>query len=171
MSLAIEKIEALAPDQASLAAAVKIKSSAWPLLAIDAAGVFAWGECQGSGSTPYRVCVQIADLGYKCSCPSCKFPCKHSLGLMLQLAKAPQRYKTDTVPDWVNDWAGRRRPDAAKKPDADPKPRASLDAAMTAEPEKPKDEKAEARAAQQRERLKAEHFAARPRGLKRVQTV
>jgi uncharacterized Zn finger protein len=156
MALMLEKIEALAPDQASLAAAVKIKPSAWPLLAIDIGQTFAWGECQGSGSTPYRVCLQIADLGYKCSCPSRKFPCKHSLGLMLQLTKAPQNFKTDAVPDWVNDWAGRRRTGVDKKTDEATKPRASLDAALNVEPEKPKDEKAEARAAQQRERLKAQ---------------
>ncbi len=156
MSPTINKIEALAPDQASLAAAVKIKPGAWPLLATDSDQAFAWGECQGSGSTPYRVCVEIGDLGYKCTCPSRKFPCKHSLGLMLLLAKSPQSFGSGAIPDWVSDWAARRRPGAAKKPEASDKPRASLDVALGETPEPERDEKAEARAAQQRERLKAQ---------------
>jgi hypothetical protein len=28
-----------------------------------------WGECQGSGATPYLVIVSPHDLGYKCTCP------------------------------------------------------------------------------------------------------
>ncbi|MFN0191871.1 MAG: SWIM zinc finger family protein [Aestuariivirga sp.] len=156
MPLSIDKIEALAPDQASLAAAVKIKPGAWPLLAMDSGQAFAWGECQGSGSTPYRVCVEIGDLGYKCSCPSRKFPCKHSLSLMLLLAKSPKGFQAGAIPDWVGDWASRRRPGAAKKPDATEKPRASLDAALGEAPFEPRDEKAEARSAQQRERLRAQ---------------
>jgi hypothetical protein len=151
MALAIDKIEALAPDQASLSAAVKLKASSWPLLAVDAAATFAWGECQGSGSTPYRVCIQLSDLGYKCSCPSRKFPCKHSLGLMLQFAKSQQGFATGSVPEWVSDWSGRRRSPSEKNEDA-PKPKASIDEAMVVEAEKPRDEAAEARAAAQRDR-------------------
>src|SRR5215470_15299538 len=78
MSLTLERIETLAPDQASLAAARKLlKPSSWPTLA-EGEGLV-WGECQGSGATPYRVVVNEADTGYKCTCPSRKFPCKHSL--------------------------------------------------------------------------------------------
>ena len=77
--ISLEKIEALAPDQASLVAARKlVKASGWSGLSSDSAGLI-WGECQGSGSSPYRVIVSEADAGYKCTCPSRKFPCKHSL--------------------------------------------------------------------------------------------
>jgi hypothetical protein len=69
MPLALEKIAALAPDQPSIDAARKLlKPGSWPRLAWDDAELVR-GECQGSGATPYHA-------GYKCSCPSRKFPCK-----------------------------------------------------------------------------------------------
>jgi hypothetical protein len=76
MVLSLAKIEALAPDQAALDAARKLlKPATWPTLACDEAGLV-WGEAQGSGATPYRVVVSEVDAGYKCTCPSRKFPCK-----------------------------------------------------------------------------------------------
>lgn len=77
MALSLSKVEGIAPDQRSLAAAKKLlKASGWPSLCDDGAGIV-WGECQGSGSSPYRVCITEADadIGYKCTCPSRKFPC------------------------------------------------------------------------------------------------
>lgn len=166
MLIAIEKVEAMAPDLASLSAAIKIKSSAWQLSAIDNTREFVWGECQGSGSTPYRVCLQLSDLGYKCTCPSRKFPCKHSLGLMLLLAKSPQTFMTATTPDWVLDWVARRRPGSGVEKKADQsKLKASLDETLSTKPEEQRDEKAEARAMQQRERLKAQREEAILAGL------
>lgn len=59
-----------------------------------------WGECQGSGSTPYQVRVDLVDVTYKCSCPSRKLPCRHTLGLLLMVAggrsqspPSPQRHR------------------------------------------------------------------------------
>ena len=46
-----------------------------------------WGECQGSGRTPYRVTVDTGGRRYQCSCPSRKFPCKHALGLLFLWAE------------------------------------------------------------------------------------
>ncbi len=155
MSILIDKIEAIAPDQASLAAAVKIKPNSWSVLALDSAEAFAWGECQGSGSTPYRACVHIPDLGYKCTCPSRKFPCKHTLSLMLMLAKSPKAFSTGELPDWVRDWSSRRRTGAGPAAETPKHPKASLGVIPAENDVEPRDEKSEARAAQQRERLKA----------------
>jgi len=100
MALTFERIEALAPDQASLAAARKLlKPSSWPILA--EGGRLAWGECQGSGATPYRVVINEADAGYKCTCPSRKFPCKHALALMWMRADRSAAFAPAPVPDWV----------------------------------------------------------------------
>lgn len=166
MAISLDKIEAMAPDQSSLSAATKIKPQAWSVLARNASGGFAWGECQGSGSTPYRVTLTLEDLGYKCSCPSRKFPCKHSLALMLVYAKAPQSFAETAVPDWVSEWVVRRRVKTPGKPEADKsKPKASLAAVAQDEPESPGDEKAQLRAAQQRERIKAERETSIRAGL------
>jgi Mg-chelatase subunit ChlD len=107
MTLNLERIEALAPDQSSLAAARKLlKPASWPMLAMGEGLV--WGECQGSGATPYRVVVFESDGGYKCTCPS-RFPCKHSLALMRMRAEGKVAFPPAAVPEWVKDWLGRRR--------------------------------------------------------------
>ncbi len=99
MSLNLQKIEALAPDQGSLDAVRKLlKPGGRPTLAEDGAGLL-WGECQGSGATPYRVCVTEIDAGYKCSCPSRKFPCKHALALMWMRADGKVAFVTAAPPD------------------------------------------------------------------------
>ncbi|NJM55470.1 MAG: SWIM zinc finger family protein, partial [Verrucomicrobiae bacterium] len=93
MTLSKDKVEQLAPDQASLSAAVKLlKPSNWPVTARNADGTLLWGECQGSGATPYRVVVSPDDVGYKCTCPSRKFPCKHSLAVMLMSCEPAGRF-------------------------------------------------------------------------------
>jgi len=139
-------LEALAPDQASLNAARKLLDPAkWPLLATDTQGLL-WGECQGSGATPYRVALSEADAGYKCSCPSRKFPCKHSLALMWIRAEGKLTFTTDETPDWVKDWVSRRRGGGAKAATDEDKPKASI-AASSEEAAAAVDPWAETRAA------------------------
>src|ERR1700688_1613435 len=112
MPIEVWKIEELAPDQASLGAAAKRKrGDLWSLLACGQG--LAWGECQGSGSSPYRVICSEAHLGYKCTCPSRKFPCKHVPALMWMRAEGALPFKTEPPPAWVGDWLARRRPGAA----------------------------------------------------------
>lgn len=44
-----------------------------------------FGECSGSGATPYKCSSDFANPAsptHRCSCPSRQFPCKHCLGLM-----------------------------------------------------------------------------------------
>lgn len=54
MSLTRQRIEGLAPDQASLAAALKVvRHTPWPVLAASADASVQWDECQGSGATSY----------------------------------------------------------------------------------------------------------------------
>jgi SWIM zinc finger len=113
LPLTLEQIEALAPDQASLAAARGLlKPSTWVSLVHDGADL-CWGECSGSGSTPYRVAITELDSGYKCSCPSRKFPCKHSLALFWLRAEAKAPFAAGSAPEWVLEWQSRRRPNAS----------------------------------------------------------
>lgn len=152
MALTLTRIEALAPDQASLAAARKLlKPSSWPTLASDEQGLV-WGEAQGSGSAPYRVIVCETDAGYKCTCPSRKFPCKHSLALMWLRVEGQASFAQGEAPQWVRDWTARRRGPSAESAEQPPREtsiaKAILDENATAEtaPE------AEARAAVLREK-------------------
>ena len=173
-TLTKEKIEQLAPDQASLGAALKLmKPAAWPMLSRAADASLLWGECQGSGATPYRVIVSPGDLGYKCTCPSRKFPCKHVLAVMWMHCDRPERFEPGTSPDWVRDWLSRRRPKVSAAPQtagnansAVPEPGASMAVALhEADEIKPIDPKAIARAEAQRQRLKEEREASVLAGL------
>jgi hypothetical protein len=163
--LSLSKIEALAPDQGSLDAARKLlKPASWPTIAEDGAGLI-WGECQGSGATPYRISVTEIDAGYKCTCPSRKFPCKHSLALMWMRAEGKVPFAAATPPDWVKDWLSRRRgPTGAPTPAQDGEG-PTISAAAVAEAEEAIDPKAEARAAAARERNRKEREASIANGL------
>jgi len=155
LALSVQSVAAMAPDQSSLDAARKLlKPGQWPVRSIDGGGL-AWGECQGSGSAPYRIALTTDDLGYKCTCPSRKFPCKHVLALLWFLADRPGDFAQGAAPDWVSDWATKRKPRATPvggRP-GDRAGGATITDIPTAEPER--DEKAEARAAAQRERVRA----------------
>ncbi|UOT00311.1 SWIM zinc finger family protein [Xanthomonas arboricola] len=110
MALDLTMIQALAPDQASLAQANKLlQPKHWLSVARGAGSPVIWGECQGSGANPYRVVVDCDDHGYKCSCPSRKFPCKHSLALMWKFASDAAQFQEQPLPDWVQEWLGRRK--------------------------------------------------------------
>lgn len=115
MVLDLTTVEALSPDQASLKAASKlIKPGKWPQLARNETGSLVWGECQGSGANPYRVVADADDHGYKCTCPSRKFPCKHALALMWMYAESGSTFQVHETPEWVTDWLGRRRKTAGQ---------------------------------------------------------
>ena len=173
-TLTKEKIEQLAPDQASLGAALKLmKPASWPMLSRQSDASLLWGECQGSGAVPYRVIVSPSDVGYKCTCPSRKFPCKHVLAIMWMHCDSPDRFEPSATPDWVQDWLSRRRPKASSAaPRVDQanvsgrKPGASMAAALQ-EADEPKqiDPKAIARAEAQRQRLKEDREATVLAGL------
>ena len=152
MPISRQAIEAVAPDQSALSAAAKIQAPSWNSMGQDRARNLAWGECQGSGSAPYRVALDLNELVSKCSCPSRKFPCKHGLGLMLVLLDRPDAFDAGSAPDWVEEWMARRRP--AAKPNTD-RPTVSLDAAHE-DAERVPDERDAAKAAAQRERLRAQ---------------
>lgn len=77
----VEQVMAAAPDSASEVAGRRLARPG-PWQSVGAAEGILWGECQGSGRTPYQVTVDTTARRYQCSCPSRKFPCKHALGLL-----------------------------------------------------------------------------------------
>ncbi|WP_431265282.1 SWIM zinc finger family protein [Roseateles chitinivorans] len=120
MSLTMEGVLALAPDEASAKAARGLTSPAkWPLLGADDAAV--WGECQGSGAKPYQTQVDLNGPAFRCSCPSRKFPCKHGLALLMLRAQDAARFTAAEPPAWVAEWIASRGERAQKKDERDQK--------------------------------------------------
>ncbi len=113
-SLTSEQILALAPDPSSAKAGKGLASQRkWSNLGHNTQVV--WGECQGSGKEPYRTQVDVAELSFRCSCPSRKFPCKHGLGLLLLHAGTESTVPELAPPDWVEEWIAKRKLKAERK--------------------------------------------------------
>src|SRR5215212_834263 len=85
VTLTAEQIRTLAPD-ASAARSGQALGSPRRWIGAGRSDAAAWGLCQGSGSTPYQVTVDLAGPAYRCSCPSRRIPCKHALGLLFLVA-------------------------------------------------------------------------------------
>jgi hypothetical protein len=125
-----QRVEALAPDPASLAAGRKLAQPA-PWSSTGASDVLVWGMCQGSGSTPYQVSVDLTGPAFRCSCPSRKFPCKHALALLLMWSSGAVGDGSD--PDAATaDWAKGRSDRAEKSSVASRRPAAPVDPAAQA---------------------------------------
>lgn len=107
-------MQGLAPDEASLKAAKGLTHPGkWTHTGYTERAV--WGECQGSGDKPYQTRIDLNGPAFKCSCPSRKFPCKHSLALLLLYADRPKLFTQGSLPGWVDDWINGRDAQAQKK--------------------------------------------------------
>lgn len=106
-----EQVQGVAPDEASFRAARKLAAPRpWSSAGCDDAAV--WGDCQGSGSRPYQVMVDLGGPAYRCSCPSRKFPCKHALALLLRWVDGS--LTQGARPDAVEEWLASRRERSAR---------------------------------------------------------
>lgn len=133
-----DRVTALAPDASSVEAGRALGTTRkWVTLGRSERAI--WGECQGSGKNPYQVRVDLSEPAFRCSCPSRKFPCKHSLGLMYILARDAAALKNGPEPQWVTEWLDSRVERAAKKTE------------KAATPEKAPDPVAQAKRAAKRE--------------------
>lgn len=115
IEISTEYINSLAPDAASLANGRKLaEKGSFTRLSRDEAETLLFGECAGSGKSPYLVSVDFSGGGApvcRCSCPSRKFPCKHALGLMFAKVLG-QDFSVAPVPE---DVAEKRRKLAARE--------------------------------------------------------
>jgi hypothetical protein len=100
-------------DQVAEAARGLARPGRWQHLARDVQAC--WGECQGSGRRPYLVAVAPEGPVFKCGCPGCKHPCKHSVGLLLLAQAEPNARRETRQPDWVHQWLTGRAAQAAKQ--------------------------------------------------------
>ena len=114
--LTTEQVLSLAPDAASAKAGTALATPRkWGNLGRDDDGRMVWGECQGSGAKPYQTQADLSEPAFRCTCPSRKFPCKHSIGLLLLLAAEPARFKVAEWPAWVTEWATSRQERAERR--------------------------------------------------------
>jgi hypothetical protein len=114
VTLSTDQILALAPDASSAKAGSALATaSKWSNLGNSDIAI--WGECQGSGSTPYRAQIDLREPAFKCSCPSRKFPCKHGLGLFLLYSGKAELFAATAAPQWNLDWLQSREARATKK--------------------------------------------------------
>jgi len=65
-----------------------------------------WGSCQGSGAEPYDVMVDHARVGFACTCPSRRRPCKHAIALLLLWVRG--QVAESAAPKKVESWIERR---------------------------------------------------------------
>jgi hypothetical protein len=114
MNLSEEQILSLAPDDSSKKSGKELaNASKWVKRELSERAL--WGECQGSGKLPYQTQVDLANLAFKCSCPSRKFPCKHGLGLLLLYSRDQKLFSKNGEPDWVTGWLDKRTERDEKK--------------------------------------------------------
>ena len=107
----VEQVEAIAPTPAAVTAARPlVTSTRW-----DAAGAddrVLWGVCRGSGAEPYDTMVDHVTVGFSCTCPSRRSPCKHALGLLLLWVQGqvPDAVAPPSVGRWITRRAERAGP-------------------------------------------------------------
>jgi hypothetical protein len=101
-----EQVEAIAPTPATMTAARPLVSAGrWGSLGADDRAV--WGVCRGSGAEPYDTIVDHVGVGFSCTCPSRRRPCKHTLALLMLWS---QGQVVDTLaPPPVEAWLSSRR--------------------------------------------------------------
>ena len=147
-----ERVLALASDAPSQRTAQSLASGrAWTAAGAAAEADAVWGECRGSASAPYRAVVDLTGPAYRCSCPSRKFPCKHVLALLLLWSEGSVPDDAAGPPDWAGSWLIARA--------------ATADGAPSGGQAEPKDPKAAARRAEQRENRVASGLAELDRWL------
>ncbi|MUL43348.1 SWIM zinc finger family protein [Streptomonospora sp. PA3] len=167
-----DDVWALAPDPSSRKAAVKTAapaqwSGAGHRPADGAAAPAVWGDCAGSGKTPYRVMAELSTPpAYRCSCPSRKTPCKHALALLHLWAEGG--VEPGEPPEHVAEWLTRRA--AAHKRTA-----ASADPAAAARRAEQREERVAAGLAELdlwlRDQVEAGLAAARDDGYRRLDSM
>jgi hypothetical protein len=118
-----QRVLALAPDRASVAAAAELAGTrTW--LDVGNSSEALWGSCAGGG----QLYETVVDLGsppaYACSCPSRKVPCKHALALLLQWSDGlvPAGKPPPYASAWLSARASRRaQPEAtdARRPQSE----------------------------------------------------
>lgn len=108
----VRRVDDAAPDDQVRKAGRRLAIPT-PWSDVGVTGSLLFGRCQGSGKTPYQVSIDVAGPRYKCTCPSRKFPCKHSVALLYLWAEG--RVDESGVADFAAEWAGRSAERTARR--------------------------------------------------------
>jgi hypothetical protein len=125
--LTYDHVLTLAPDPGTAQRAKSVAhAQRWHTL--EGNGRAIWGTL-GDPADPYRTAVDFEGMGFRCSCPVRRLPCKHGIGLLLLFTKANHVFQLQgTPPDWLADWLKKRSEKAAKPPSGEAATSRSLEA-------------------------------------------
>ena len=117
-----EYVRTAAPNPAAFSNAQKIsRTGGFQKLYITADETLIFGECKGSGKTPYSASADFSGDApvFRCSCPSRQFPCKHCIALLLEYL-AGKQFEQAEVPEDIVRKRGKiaARAEKAEKPSA-----------------------------------------------------
>lgn len=136
--LTLSYVDSLAPNAAAMKNGLGlVKKNSFISLNRSENGELLFGQCAGSGKTPYECSADfvVPDKPvFRCSCPSRQFPCKHALGLLYAYAEGAA-FKIAAVPEDLSakrEKAGKREETKVKQAAAggDPKPKKVNKAAL-----------------------------------------
>lgn len=115
--LTYEHILTLAPDAGTAQRAKSVAhAQRWHTLAGNERAI--WGTL-GDPADPYRTAVDFEGMGFRCSCPVRRQPCKHGIGLLLLFSKNNDAFQLADPPDWLSDWL-KKRSERSEKTATDP---------------------------------------------------
>ncbi|WP_051835831.1 hypothetical protein [Streptomyces sp. NRRL WC-3549] len=101
----VDRVLALAPDQASRAAGRTLGAGHLWTEAGRSEPDALWGLCPGGGGRVYRTAVDTTGSAYHCDCPAPKAPCAHALGLLLLgVCGDPVLRPDGAAPEWARSW-------------------------------------------------------------------
>jgi hypothetical protein len=101
----VHRVDQAAPDDQIRKAARRLAIPT-PWSDVGVTGSLLYGRCQGSGKAPYQVSVDTAGPRYTCTCPSRKFPCKHSVALLYLWAEG-RVDEHGVAAGFASEWAAR----------------------------------------------------------------
>ncbi|MBK9016256.1 MAG: SWIM zinc finger family protein [Saprospiraceae bacterium] len=104
--LTYDHILTLAPDAGTAQRAKSVAhAQRWHLL--EGNGRAIWGTL-GDPADPYRIAVDFEGVGFRCTCPVRRLPCKHGIGLLLLFSKNNDAFQLAEPPNWVAEWLKKR---------------------------------------------------------------
>ena len=113
-----EKISSIAPDPTTARRGEELGTTRkWRNLEGNVKAI--WGECKSSGASFYKTQIDLNGPAFKCNCPSRKFPCKHSIGLLHLYVNSSDAFRiTEDMPEDLSVWLENRKNKSASVSEA-----------------------------------------------------